>query len=115
MHSRTSSILHVLQPTVHNCQVHTMTNHSQGPLSGFDECTIQAYQLIQLIHPTHRSVVLVYNFTTVPRQFVYTHFVYDTSSTDISSIYRHFVYYCIPAYRTVIHPTSVSANYYFHQ
>jgi len=30
-------------------------------------------------------------------------------------IYRHFVYYCIPGYRTVIHPTSVSANHYFHQ
>src|SRR6218665_3340361 len=30
-------------------------------------------------------------------------------------VYRHFVYYCIPAYRTVIHPTSVSANHYFHQ
>src|SRR6218665_149770 len=35
----------------------------------------------------------------VPRQFVY----------------RHFVYYCISAYRTVIHPPSVSANHYFHQ
>src|SRR6218665_473897 len=30
-------------------------------------------------------------------------------------VYRHFVYYCIPAYRTVIRPTSVSANHYFHQ
>src|SRR6218665_953671 len=30
-------------------------------------------------------------------------------------VYRHFVYYCIPAYRTVIHPTSVSAYHYFHQ
>jgi len=42
----------------------------------------------------------------VPRQVVYRHFVY----TD-------FVYYCIPAYRTVIlvHPTSVSAIHYFHQ
>src|SRR6218665_2969428 len=40
----------------------------------------------------------------VPRQLVYGHFVY-----------RHFVYYCIPAYRTIIHPTSVSANHYFHQ
>jgi len=30
-------------------------------------------------------------------------------------IYRHFVYYCTPASRTVIHPTSVSANHYFHQ
>src|SRR6218665_1835745 len=29
-------------------------------------------------------------------------------------VYRHFVYYCRPAYRTVIHPTSVSANQYFH-
>ena len=38
------------------------------------------------------------------RHFVYRHFVY-----------RLFVYYCIPAYRTVIHPTSVSANHYFHQ
>src|SRR6218665_1849926 len=39
-----------------------------------------------------------------PRHFVYRHFVY-----------RHFVYYCIPAYRTVIHPTSVSEYHYFHQ
>src|SRR6218665_2620105 len=31
------------------------------------------------------------------------------------SVYRHFVYYCIPAYMTYIHPTSVSANHYFHQ
>src|SRR6218665_3207901 len=38
------------------------------------------------------------------RHFVYRHFVY-----------RHFVYYCIPACRTVIHPTSVSENHYFHQ
>src|SRR6218665_2499493 len=38
------------------------------------------------------------------RHFVYRHFVY-----------RHFVYYCIPACRSVIHPTSVSANHYFHQ
>src|SRR6218665_86422 len=38
------------------------------------------------------------------RHFVYRHFVY-----------RHFVYYCIPACRTVRHPTSVSANHYFHQ
>src|SRR6218665_320372 len=38
------------------------------------------------------------------RHFVYRHFVY-----------RHFVYYCIPACMTVIHPTSVSANHYFHQ
>src|SRR6218665_3377114 len=38
------------------------------------------------------------------RHFVYRHFVY-----------RHFVYYCIPAYRTVIHPTSVSANHCFHR
>jgi len=38
------------------------------------------------------------------RHFVYRHFVF-----------RHFVYYCIPGYRTVIHPTSVSANNYFHQ
>src|SRR6218665_477578 len=38
------------------------------------------------------------------RPFVYRHFVY-----------RHFVYYCIPAYRTVIHPTPVSANHYFNQ
>src|SRR6218665_3721887 len=30
-------------------------------------------------------------------------------------VYRHFVCYCIPACRTVIHPTSVSANHYFHQ
>src|SRR6218665_3792231 len=35
---------------------------------------------------------------------VYRHFVY-----------RHFIYYCIPACRAVIHPTSVSANHYFHQ
>src|SRR6218665_2758155 len=41
---------------------------------------------------------------SVPRQFFYRHFVYI-----------HFVYYCIPACRTVIHPTSVSANHYFHQ
>src|SRR6218665_2312965 len=32
------------------------------------------------------------------RHFVYRHFVY-----------RYFVYYCTPGYRTVIHPTSVSA------
>src|SRR6218665_2978053 len=38
------------------------------------------------------------------RHFVYRHFVY-----------RLFVYYCIPACRTVIHPTSVSANHYSHQ
>src|SRR6218665_1495396 len=38
------------------------------------------------------------------RHFVYRHFVY-----------RHFVYYCIPACRTVMHPTSNSANNYFHQ
>src|SRR6218665_458264 len=38
------------------------------------------------------------------RHFVYRHFVY-----------RHFVYYCILGYRTVIHPTSVSENHYFHQ
>jgi len=37
------------------------------------------------------------------RDFVYRHFVY-----------RHFVYYSIPACKTVIHPTSVSANHYFH-
>ena len=30
-------------------------------------------------------------------------------------VYRHFVYYCIPASSTVIHPTSVSENHYFHQ
>jgi len=30
-------------------------------------------------------------------------------------VYRHLVYYCIPLYRTVIHPTSVSANHYFHE
>ena|SRR6218665_2016780 len=30
-------------------------------------------------------------------------------------VYRHFVYYCIPGYSTFIHPTSVSANHYFHQ
>src|SRR6218665_105781 len=40
----------------------------------------------------------------VPRHFVYRHFVYT-----------HFVYYCIPPYITLIHPTSVSANHYFHQ
>src|SRR6218665_1839184 len=86
MHSRMSSILPVLQPTVHNCQVHTMANHSQGPLSGFDECTIQAYQLIQLIHPTHRSVALLYNFRTLhhherPRAFVPSpHFINSTDS-----------------------------------
>ena len=48
---------------------------------------------------------------------------HDNSSTDISSTtlrlktfrLQNFVYYCIPAYRTVIHPTSVSANHYFHQ
>src|SRR6218665_2960279 len=45
----------------------------------------------------------------VPRQLVYRHIVYDTSSTDISSLY------CIPASSSVIHPTSVSANHYFHQ
>ena len=38
----------------------------------------------------------------------------SNSSTDISST-DTFVYYCIPGYRTVIHPTSVSANHYFHQ
>ena len=38
------------------------------------------------------------------RHFIYRHFVY-----------RHFVYYCIPVCRAVIHPTSVSANHYFHQ
>jgi len=38
------------------------------------------------------------------RHLVYRHFVYI-----------HFVYYCIPACRTVIHPTSVSANHYIHQ
>ena len=30
-------------------------------------------------------------------------------------VYRHFVYYCIPACSTVIHPTSVSTNHYFRQ
>src|SRR6218665_1724173 len=45
----------------------------------------------------------------VPRQFVYRHFVYR------HFVYRHLVYYCISAYRTVIHPPSVSANHYFHQ
>src|SRR6218665_727910 len=38
-----------------------------------------------------------------------SYWFHDNSSTDI------FVYYCIPAYRTVVHPTSVSANHYFHQ
>src|SRR6218665_1099349 len=50
---------------------------------------------------------------TVSRQFVYGHFVYDTSYKYF--VYRHFVYYCIPGYRTILHPTSVSANHYFHQ
>ena len=49
------------------------------------------------------------NMNRVPRQLVYRHIVYDTSSTDISSLY------CIPASSSVIHPTSVSANHYFHQ
>src|SRR6218665_3052323 len=43
------------------------------------------------------------------RTFRLRHFVYR------HSVYRHFVYYCIPAYRTVVHPTYVSANHYFHQ
>src|SRR6218665_135770 len=67
------------------------------------------------------TFLLAHEDTQVPRQFVY-----DTSSTDIFVyrhfvifVYRHFVYnfiyYCIPAYRTYIHPTSVSENHYFHQ
>ena len=42
---------------------------------------------------------------------------HDNSSMDNFGhfVYRHFVYYCIPACRTAIHPTSVSANHYFHQ
>jgi len=46
-----------------------------------------------------RNCKITITMHSVPRQFVY----------------RHFVYYCIPACRTVIHPTSVSENYYFHQ
>src|SRR6218665_1955577 len=30
-------------------------------------------------------------------------------------VYRHFVCIGLPAYRAIIHPTSVSANHYFHQ
>src|SRR6218665_3409324 len=47
--------------------------------------------------------------TTRLRTFRLRHFVYR------HLVYRHFVYYCIPACRRVIHPTSVSANHYFHQ
>src|SRR6218665_1130854 len=45
------------------------------------------------------------------------HGVFEHTSTEVPRqfIYGHFVYYCIPACRTVIHPTSVSANHYFHQ
>src|SRR6218665_3715349 len=47
--------------------------------------------------------------TTRLRTFRLRHFVYRLF------VYRHFVYYCIPASSTVMYPTSVSENHYFHQ
>src|SRR6218665_4014892 len=81
--------------------------HSE--LHGLVECPVRSYSG----HYTCKTVVYAspaWGSTTIRlrtfrlRHFVYRHF-----------IHRHFVYYCIPAYRTVIHPTSVSANHSFHQ
>src|SRR6218665_2927596 len=65
--------------------------------------------LLLLMQPTKANTLRISFFgrgstTICLRTFRLRHFVY-----------RHFVYYCIPGYRTVIHPTSVSANHYFHQ
>ena len=57
---------------------------------------------------------LLFLSAVVPRQFLYGHFVYDTSSTDISSTDIS----SITVYQgsgQCIHPTSVSADHYFHQ
>src|SRR6218665_866956 len=74
--------------------------------------TKKNFQPLLHCHPTTQAVILTLmtGSTTIRlrtfrlRHFVYRHFVY-----------RHFVYYCIPACTTAIHPTSVSANQYFHQ
>ena len=63
--------------------------------------------ILRFILPSHR--VPRGSATTRLRTFRLRHFVYR------HFVYRHFVYYCMPAYRTVIHPTFVSANHYFHQ
>ena len=41
--------------------------------------------------------------------------VSSIATTTTTSVYRNFVYYCIPASSTAINPTSVSANHYFNQ
>src|SRR6218665_1872497 len=60
-------------------------------------------------HKNKRSLGAVPH--AVPRQLVYGHFVYDTSSTDISST----TVYQRTGQLQALHPTSVSANHYFHQ
>src|SRR6218665_355274 len=67
----------------------------EWPLSNWHTCHVSLPALTR---------VMVGSTTIRLRTFHLRHFVY-----------RHFVYYCIPGYRTVIHPTSVSANHYFHQ
>src|SRR6218665_557642 len=87
-----------------------MARHSQGsPLPG-TICTIFILIKMSANRPASKGWSPKMGSTTIRlrtfrlRHFVYRHFAY-----------RHFVYYCIPACRTVIHPTSVSANHYFHQ
>src|SRR6218665_2121326 len=95
---------------------HAFRNHSMVTLSmsGFVASRVNRLALTASVHSKcdlfYFFTGLCYGSTTIRlrtfrlRHFVYRHFVY-----------RHFVYCCIPAYRTVIHPASVSSNHYFHQ
>ena len=91
-----------------NCNAIPNTNSTANPNS--NTMAMQNRNSMTKIIADSNSMLVQDSSTTIRlrtfrlRHFVYRHFVY-----------RHFVYYCIPACKTVIHPTSVSANHYFHQ